>query len=89
MSRTFTKVIWTTFAEPDNRYLDLFRVGYALGLLTFLGLAIAAAVRGEPWGPVEFGTGFGALLFGGGVGVGMRAKFEDGTAQHIPEEGMP
>lgn len=82
--RKISEVIWKSFAEVDDRYLDLFRVGYALGITCYLGLSIAAAFNLQPWDPVAFGTGFGAILFGGGVGVGLRGKFEDGTQKHLP-----
>ena len=78
--RSLSTVLWMAFAEADNRYLDLFRVGYVLGLLGFLVLACAAAWRGEPWDPVAFGMGFGSILFGGGVGVGLRGRLEDGKS---------
>lgn len=84
MRRSFREVIWLSFAEADDRYLDLFRVGYVLGLLAFIVLACWGAYRGEPWDPVGFGTGFGAILFGGGVGVGLRGRFEDGLGATNP-----
>lgn len=71
-------VLWRTFSEADERYLDLFRVGYAGGVLVFLALAIWAMATGQAWDPVAFGGGFGAVLLLGGAGVGIRGRLEDG-----------
>lgn len=80
----FKRAFWLTFSEADERYVDLFRVGYALGVFTFLGLALWAGFRAEAWDPVAFGTGFGAVLLLGGAGVGLRGKLEDGTPAQKP-----
>lgn len=74
------RVLWLTFCEVDERYLDLFRVGYAIVLLTGLGLSVWSVANGEAFDPVAFGTGLGAILFGGGVGVGLRGRLEDGPS---------
>lgn len=76
-----TDVLWKSFAETDERYLDLFRVGYALGMLVFLGLQTYAVIwLDQAFDPVAFGAGFGALLFGSGIGVGVRGRLEDGPS---------
>lgn len=77
------RILWLTFCEADQKFLDLFRVGYALGLLTFLTLAVLAAARSEPWDPVAFGSGLGGLLVLGGAGVGLRGRLEDGKTNEI------
>lgn len=88
MSR-FRRIIWLTFCEADQRYIDLFRVAYALGLLTFLILSIWAGWRGEAWDPMAFGTGLGGLLIGGGAGVGLRGRLEDGKTNDLKNDDQP
>lgn len=72
-------VLWNTFAEADTQFLDLFRVGYAAGLLAFIVLSCWHVYHGGEFKAMEWGAGFGAILFGGGVGVGLRGRYEDGT----------
>lgn len=81
--KNLRKVLWLTFSETDHRFLDLFRVGYAIGLATFLTLSIASSIRGEVWDPVAFGTGLGGLLVLGGAGVGLRGRLEDGKTNEL------
>lgn len=72
------QIIWRSFAEADERFLDLFRVGYALGIVAFIVFSGYHLFNGGGFDPMNWGTGFGAILFGGGLGVGLRAKNEDG-----------
>lgn len=61
----------------DGKTYDPARVGLLIGLATFLFLAVWALVaQKQPWGPQEFGIGFGAVLAGGGAAVGLKAKTE-------------
>lgn len=75
---TLKEVIWRTFSEADERYLDLVRVGYAITLFTALGLAAWSVVQGHAFSMTDFGTGIALILFGGGAGIGVRARLEDG-----------
>ena len=77
--KRFTDIVWLSFSEADERYLDLFRIGYSLGILAFIVYQGYYVFNGGDFDAVAFGTGFGAILFGGGVGVGLRGKFEDSS----------
>lgn len=82
---TLKTILWRTFSETDERYLDLFRVGYAAGVAVFLGLSVWAMASGQDWDPVDFGAGFGAVLLLGGAGVGIRGRLEDGPTNESPD----
>lgn len=77
--KKFNKILWRTFCETDERYIDLFRVFYALSMIVFLGIAVASAWRAEEFEPEALGIGIASLLFGGAAGVGIRGKLEDGS----------
>lgn len=79
-------VLWRTFSEADERFLDVFRVGYALGVLSFLALSFYAVASGQAWDPVAFGAGFGTVLALGGAGVGLRGRLEDGPSNDLEKE---
>lgn len=80
------RALWLTFCEADERYLDLVRVGYATTLAVALGLAIWAVARGQEFDMVDFGTGVAIILFGGGAGIGIRGRLEDGPSNEKPED---
>ena len=69
-------VIKHSLTEEDNETYDLFRLSLAIAMIAFVGLAIYSVIKTGQFDMVGYGTGFGALLGGGGLGVGMRAKFE-------------
>lgn len=79
---TFKRLLWNTFSEADNTYIDLVRVGYALTLSAALIYQAYAVFTGKDFSMVDFGTGVSLILFGGGAGIGIRAKLEDGTKEN-------
>jgi hypothetical protein len=77
---TIQRIVWNTFSESDNKYLDLARIGYAVTLLAALAFqGWSVYEKPESFSMVDFGTGITLILFGGGAGIGIRAKLEDGT----------
>lgn len=72
------EVVWRTFSEADERYIDLVRVGYAVTLATALVLAGWSVLQGNAFSMTDFGTGIALVLFGGGAGIGIRGRLEDG-----------
>lgn len=58
----------------DNRAFELGRVLWAIGVLALIGYQGFAIWKGQPFSPIEFGTGFGALLVTGGFGVAAKDK---------------
>lgn len=80
----FKKVVWLTFTESNERYLDLTRIGYALVLtaaLVYAGWSVI--VDKKEFSMTDFGTGICLILFGGGAGIGIRTKLEE---DHKTEE---
>lgn len=75
--RKLKNIIWQTFSEADERYLDLVRIGYVLVLLGALIFQIYSIYKGNSFSMTDFGTGISLILFGGGAGIGIRAKLED------------
>lgn len=82
--RSFKQVVWLSFSEADERFLDLFRVGYALGLVCFLVFSgYSIFFQDVNFTPMEWAGGFATLLFGSGVAVGARGRLEDGPTNHL------
>ena len=73
---------WLVFSETDERYLDLTRILLAIAVLTLTGLAISQEARGESVDLLALGSAYAALLVGGGIGIGGRARLEDGNPMH-------
>lgn len=76
---TIKKLLWNTFSETDNTYLDLVRVGYAVTLFCALLYQGYTVATGKDFSMLDFGSGISLILFGGGAGIGIRAKLEDGN----------
>lgn len=72
------QILWRTFSETDEKYLDLFRIGYAIGIFAFIVYSGYSVFISKTFDPIAWGGGFAGILFGGGVGAGLRARFEDG-----------
>lgn len=79
------EVLWRTFSEADERYLDLVRVMYALTILSGLGYQLVSVLRDQQFDMTVFGTGMAAILFGGGAAIGLRGRLEDGPTNKAPE----
>jgi len=61
------------FTGKSNDSFELGRALWALGtlaMIVFQGVAIW--FKGQAFSPVEFGTGFGAILAAGGVGIAAK-----------------
>lgn len=69
MIRVFFKQIFT---EPDNHTFCPVRIIAVAGALQFLALTAAAYVQHNNFDPQAFAIGFGALLGGLGVALGLK-----------------
>lgn len=58
--------------EPDNKTFCPVRALAILGSLQYLGLAIAHYVQHAVFDPQGYAVGFGALLGGVGVALGLK-----------------
>ena len=66
--------------EADNATPDFLRIIACLGVLVFLGLSIA---NWQTFNPLEFGTGFGAVLLAAGGAV----RLNEGPREQPPPAG--
>ena len=60
----------------DGKTVDPARLYLLLAVAVFLGGAIASVWMSHSLDFQAFGIGFGALLAGGGLGIGAKAKTE-------------
>jgi hypothetical protein len=69
----FLKMLLTE--DDANSIWSLPHTGLALGILTFVGLAVwHVVINHAQFDAMNYGTGFGALLGGGGAGILMNGK---------------
>jgi hypothetical protein len=65
----------------DNQSWELSRVAWALGVLAMIAYqGVAIWVKGQAFSPVEFGTGFGAILAAGGFGTAQKDRANPANA---------
>ncbi|WP_020474575.1 hypothetical protein [Zavarzinella formosa] len=60
----------------DGESFDIGRALWMAGALAFIGLSLYSLYRGGAFDPINWGTGYGAILGGGGAGVAMKSKTE-------------
>jgi len=64
------------FTGKDNQTYDIGRVLWAIGVIAFICFAGYEAIQKGIFDAMGYGTGFGAVLAGGGVGIGTKIKGE-------------
>lgn len=64
------------FTGKDNHTLDIGRVIWAMGALVFFGLSIYSVIKLHVFDAIAYGTAFGAIMAGGGIGIGLKGKTE-------------
>lgn len=80
MWKKIKNFFWLLFCEADEKYPDLTRIGFLIALLSVIVLAVYSVFfLSQSISFADLCGGLSALLFGGGVGIGARAKLEDGT----------
>lgn len=60
------------FTEPDNKTICPVRALAIVGALQFLGLVLANYIQHGIFDPQAFAVGFGALIGGVGVALGLK-----------------
>jgi hypothetical protein len=68
--------IKSVLTGKDNLTYDVARVLLFLGGLVFLTCTLIAVIKSLQFDMEKFGYGLGALLGGGGVGIGAKAHAE-------------
>ena len=76
MLEEFKKHVLNTFTGRDNQTLDIGRVLWAVGCLVFFVLSIHSTFKGQPFDAVAWGSGFAAVLAGGGAALGFKSYTE-------------
>jgi hypothetical protein len=72
----FQTLVSDCLTGKDGESYDVGRVLWIIGVLAFIGLSIYGLYRGGAFDPLNWGTGYGAILGGGGAGIGMKSKTE-------------
>jgi hypothetical protein len=72
MSKFFNDIL----TGKDGESYDVGRVLWVIGVLVFLGLSIFTVIQGQAWHPLDFGTGLGGILAGGGISIGVKSGTE-------------
>lgn len=71
------KFLTDIFTENDGASFCMARLGFALGVLAYIGLSCWTVIYlGKPFDMQGFGIGLGATLGAGGAGIAMKAKTE-------------
>jgi hypothetical protein len=65
----------------DNLTWDVARVLLFFGGIVFLGCTVLSVLKSAQFDMEKFGYGLGALLGGGGVGIGAKAHTEPGEPE--------
>lgn len=60
----------------DGESFDVGRVLWVLGVFAFVILSGYSLYRGGAFDALGWGTGYGAILGGGGAGIGFKRKAE-------------
>ena len=68
----------------DNLTYDVGRVLLFLGGIVFLGCTVIAVAKSLEFDMEKFGYGLGALLGGGGAGIGAKGHTEPDGNDHGP-----
>lgn len=66
------------FTGKDNATFDLGRLLWAKGSIAFTALSAYSVHKGNPFDPVAWGTGFGAMLAAGGAAIWAKRDTEPG-----------
>lgn len=60
----------------DGVSYDVGRILWIVGVLSFIGLSVVSIIKSGTFDAMNWGTGYGSLLVGGGAGVGLKSKTE-------------
>ncbi len=78
-----------SLTESDNETFDIVRVSFFLSVVSAIAFTGYALWKSGVFDVFAFSTGLGALLGGGGAGMGVRAKMEGPAITPMRPMGMP
>jgi hypothetical protein len=70
------KILKDWFTGIDGTTYDVGRFLWFVGVWVFLFSTIYALSKGQTWNAIEYGTGLGLVLAGGGAALGLKAHTE-------------
>lgn len=71
-----THILKDCVTEKDGESYCPSRIMLMLGVLSFIALSCLAVYLGQKFSAMDWGTGFGSLLGGGGAGIWAKGKSE-------------
>jgi len=72
------KFLTDIFTENNGTSFCMARFGFALGVLTYIGLSCWSVIgQGKPFDMQGFGIGLGSTLGAGSLGIAIKAKSEN------------
>lgn len=78
MERRLAKFLRDLFTCRDNVTWDLGRIMWCLGTLVYFSMTLYSLYQGIPVDPLNWATGFGAILAGGGAAIALKKNDEPG-----------
>lgn len=72
------KIIKDSITGVNGEDFDVGRILWAIGCLSYIVYAGWHLFFNHNFNPLDYGTGLGALLAGGGAGLGFKSKTEPG-----------
>ena len=84
---TLRRLITNTFTGKDNKTIDVGRIIWMMGAVTFIGCTIAEIYITGKWDAIAFGTGFGAVLAAGGFALKMKEGTEPDPSNNETNHG--
>jgi len=76
------------FKDRENTSFEAMRILLILGCLVLLFLQVYSVIMlGREFNPIEFGSGFGGLLLGGGVGIATKDRAKPMSPEFYEAEG--
>lgn len=72
----FLQMVLHTFTGKDNTTLDIGRILWFQGVVFYFGMSAYALYTTGTFDAASWGTGFGAVLAGGGAALAMKSNTE-------------
>lgn len=73
------KLLKDLFTGRDNKTWDLGRIMWAMGTAVYCGISVYSLYQGIAIDPLNWATGFGAILAGGGAALRLKQSDEPNT----------
>lgn len=80
---TMSRIARHAFTGPDNSTVDVARVLWAMGALSFILLSAYFVWKTGQWNPLEWGSGFAAVNGGSSAAI----KFKEKSEPPVEEKG--